>query len=49
MTAHEVIDFFAPEKSTTDAVAQWLVESGISTDRFSISANKLVLPSFRLV
>jgi tripeptidyl-peptidase-1 len=44
MTAHEIIDFFAPEQSTTDAVTQWLVESGLSNDRFSISANKLVPP-----
>lgn len=49
MTANEVIDFFAPEQSTTDAVSQWLVESGLSTDRLSVSANKLVLASFRLV
>lgn len=44
MTPEEVIDFFAPQSSTIDAVTEWLVESGISVDRFAISANKQVLP-----
>jgi hypothetical protein len=44
MTAEEVVDFFAPHQSTVDAVTEWLVESGISADRFAISANKQVLP-----
>ncbi len=43
MTAEEVIDFFAPQASTTDAVTEWLVASGISADRFAISVNKQVL------
>jgi tripeptidyl-peptidase I len=42
MTADEVVDFFAPHQSTVDAVTEWLVESGISADRFAISANKQV-------
>jgi hypothetical protein len=45
MTADEVIDFFAPEQSTTEAVMQWIVESGISADRIALSANKQVIPS----
>ncbi|CAG8978104.1 hypothetical protein HYALB_00000777 [Hymenoscyphus albidus] len=40
MTAEEIVDFFAPRQSTTDAVVEWLVASGITTDRFAISANK---------
>jgi tripeptidyl-peptidase-1 len=43
MTTEEVVDFFAPHQSTVDAVTEWLVESGISADRFAISANKQVL------
>ena len=48
MTSEEVIDFFAPDQSATDAVTEWLLESGISPDRFAISANKQVLhfPNF---
>ena len=42
MTAEEVIDFFAPHPSTTAAVTEWLVASGISADRFAISTNKQV-------
>jgi hypothetical protein len=45
MTAEEVVDFFAPQPSTTNAVTEWLVASGIGADRFAISANKQVLPS----
>jgi hypothetical protein len=45
MSADEVIDFFAPEQSTTEAVMQWIVESGISADRIALSANKQVIPS----
>ncbi|TVY25147.1 Tripeptidyl-peptidase sed1 [Lachnellula hyalina] len=40
MTAEEVVDFFAPQQSTTDAVTEWLVSSGISPDRFALSVNK---------
>lgn len=46
MTAEEVVDFFAPHVSTTNAVTEWLVASGISSDRFAISANKQVLHNF---
>jgi tripeptidyl-peptidase-1 len=46
MTAEEVIDFFSPEESTTVAVMDWLVESGISADRFALSVNKQVLEIF---
>ena len=56
MTAEEVVDFFAPHPSTTEAVMEWLVASGISADRFALSVNKQVLPlpppsceSFRMV
>jgi tripeptidyl-peptidase I len=42
MTADEVVDFFAPEQSTAEAVMGWLVDSGISPDRFALSANKQV-------
>jgi tripeptidyl-peptidase-1 len=45
MTAEEVVDFFSPHQSTIDAVMEWLISSGISADRFAISANKQVLPS----
>jgi sulfur carrier protein ThiS len=45
MTVEEVVDFFAPHQSTVDAVTEWLAESGISADRFAISANKQVPPS----
>jgi len=44
MTAEEIIDFFAPSSSTTDAITEWLVASGISADRFALSVNKQVLP-----
>ncbi|KAH8883036.1 alkaline serine protease [Thozetella sp. PMI_491] len=40
MTAHEVIDFFAPESSRVESIISWLTESGISADRISHSANK---------
>jgi tripeptidyl-peptidase-1 len=43
MTAEEVVDFFAPEKSTTDAVMEWIVSSGISTERIGLSVNKQVI------
>jgi hypothetical protein len=42
MTAEEIIDFFAPSPSTTDAITEWLVASGISADRFALSVNKQV-------
>jgi hypothetical protein len=44
MTADEIIDFFAPQESTSDAVLEWLVDSGISEDRLAVSVNKQVLP-----
>jgi tripeptidyl-peptidase I len=45
MSAEEIADFFAPHLSTTDAVTEWLVSSGISADRFAISVNKQVISS----
>jgi len=43
MTPEEVVDFFAPHESTINAVSEWLASSGISEDRFSLSANRQVL------
>jgi tripeptidyl-peptidase-1 len=43
MTPDEVIDFFAPDKSTIDAVMDWVTKSGISTDRVGLSVNKQVM------
>ncbi|RFU34872.1 hypothetical protein B7463_g1445, partial [Scytalidium lignicola] len=40
MNAEEVIDYFAPHPSTVEAVTEWLVVSGVSADRFAVSANK---------
>ncbi|KAH9217424.1 putative Tripeptidyl-peptidase sed1 [Leptodontidium sp. 2 PMI_412] len=40
MTPEEVIEFFAPRQSSTDAVIDWLTTSGISADRCAPSANK---------
>ena len=40
MTAEEVIDFFAPQQSSVDAVHDWLVDSGISPERIGQSVNK---------
>ncbi|KAK0123704.1 hypothetical protein ONS95_008714 [Cadophora gregata] len=40
MTPEEVIEFFAPRQSSTDAVMDWLVSSGISADRCAPSVNK---------
>ncbi|KAK8109283.1 hypothetical protein PG984_015084 [Apiospora sp. TS-2023a] len=40
MSSEEVIDFFAPEKSSADAVIDWVVASGISRDRVAQSVNK---------
>jgi len=48
MTAEEVVDFFAPQQSTTDAVTEWLVSSGISPDRFALSVNKQVFLLFEV-
>lgn len=42
MTVDEIIDFFAPHPDTTDAVMDWIVTSGISADRLSVSTNKQV-------
>ncbi|KAL3426195.1 Pro-kumamolisin [Phlyctema vagabunda] len=39
MSPQEIVDFFAPSKSSTDAVINWLISSGISADRFVLSAN----------
>jgi len=44
MSPEEVVDFFAPEQSTTEAVMEWLAESGISADRVALSTNKQVNP-----
>lgn len=44
MTAEQVVDYFAPHPSTAEVVMEWLVASGISADRFAISANKQVAP-----
>ncbi|KUI54358.1 Tripeptidyl-peptidase sed1 [Cytospora mali] len=40
LSSAEVIEMFAPEQSSVDAVIEWLVSSGISADRISQSANK---------
>lgn len=40
MTYDEVTEFFAPEQSTVDTVIDWLVASGISSDRIGQSVNK---------
>ena len=42
MTADEVIDFFAPDQSSVDTVIDWLVVSGIASERIGHSANKQV-------
>ena len=42
MTADEVIDFFAPDSTTTDAVMEWIASSGIGSDRAAVSVNKQV-------
>ena len=50
MTPEEVIDFFAPQQSSVDAITEWLVSSGISADRFALSANKQVItPEITLI
>jgi tripeptidyl-peptidase-1 len=36
----EVVDTFAPSLETTNAVAEWLTESGFSRDRLRLSANR---------
>lgn len=40
LSSAEVIDMFAPDQSSVDAVTKWLVTSGISAERISQSANK---------
>ncbi|KAK8006812.1 hypothetical protein PG989_000802 [Apiospora arundinis] len=40
MSSAEVIDFFAPQQSSADAVIDWVVASGISRDRVAQSVNK---------
>ncbi|KAK8022785.1 Tripeptidyl-peptidase sed1 [Apiospora rasikravindrae] len=40
MSSEEVIDFFAPQQSSVDAVIDWVVASGISRDRVAQSVNK---------
>lgn len=42
MTSEEVIDFFAPHSSTTDAVLAWLSDAGINGNRSAVSVNKQV-------
>jgi hypothetical protein len=48
MTPEEIVDFFAPEQSTIEAVKEWLVDSGISSDRVALSSNKQVIPPDQL-
>ncbi|CAN8102435.1 unnamed protein product [Discula destructiva] len=40
MSSEEVTDLFAPSQASVDAVMNWLMSSGISAERLSISANK---------
>ena len=40
MSSKEVVDFFAPERATIDAVVAWVTGSGIEIDRVTLSANK---------
>ncbi|EPE06600.1 alkaline serine protease [Ophiostoma piceae UAMH 11346] len=40
MSSKEVVDFFAPERATVDAVVAWVTSSGIDIERVSLSANK---------
>lgn len=40
LTADEVVELFAPERTTVDAVVGWLTGAGIDIDRISLSANK---------
>ncbi|CAK7264275.1 hypothetical protein SEPCBS119000_000905 [Sporothrix epigloea] len=40
MSAKEVIDFFAPDRTSVDAVVNWLTSAGIHVDRITQSANK---------
>ena len=42
MTAEEVIEYFAPTRSSVDAVIGWLVDAGVAPTRISQSANKQV-------
>ncbi|KAF9474020.1 subtilisin-like protein [Pholiota conissans] len=39
-SAAEIVDAFAPSKTTIDEVTNWLVGSGISRDRLRLSINK---------
>ncbi|MAD83857.1 MAG: hypothetical protein CL912_12920 [Deltaproteobacteria bacterium] len=49
MTPEEVIEFFAPRQSSTDAVMNWLASSGISADRCAPSVNKQVFVYFWII
>ncbi|CAK7262474.1 hypothetical protein SEPCBS57363_000063 [Sporothrix epigloea] len=40
MSAEEVIDFFAPPRTTVDIVVNWLTSAGIHIDRVSQSTNR---------
>ncbi|EFX05394.1 alkaline serine protease [Grosmannia clavigera kw1407] len=40
LTADEVVELFAPERTTIDAVVGWLTGSGIEIGRITLSANK---------
>ena len=42
MTAEEVIEYFAPARSSVDAVIGWLIDAGVGPTRISQSANKQV-------
>ncbi|KAG9234614.1 putative alkaline serine protease AorO [Amylocarpus encephaloides] len=39
-TPEEIVDLFAPSKTTSDAIIDWLVSEGIEADSISQSANK---------
>lgn len=39
-TAKEIVDTFAPHKDTISAVMDWLVSSGIASERLRLSADK---------
>jgi len=42
MTAEEVIDFFAPNEDSINAVMDWAASTGIDRSRISLSTNKQV-------
>ncbi|KAI1760631.1 subtilisin-like protein [Hypoxylon sp. FL1150] len=40
LSAEEVVEFFAPAEASLNAIKDWLVEAGISSDAISQSSNK---------